>query len=83
MMKQVNVLFFATLRDHMGAKQIRLDLPEDGGVEALKTKLLERNPDAGAVLDIALVSINREYAFGDEYIPDDAEVALFPHVSGG
>lgn len=82
-MKQIKVLFFATLRDHMGAKQIEVELQENAGVVALKEKLLERNPNAAAVLEIALVSINREYAFEDEFIPDGAEVALFPHVSGG
>jgi len=82
-MKQITVLFFATLRDHMHAKQIELELPADAGVFALKEKLLERNPEAGTVLDIALVSINREYAFDDAFIPAGAEVALFPHVSGG
>ena len=67
----------------MGAKQIILELPQDAGVYGLKAKLLEQKPDAAAVLEIALVSINREYAFEDEFIPDGAEVALFPHVSGG
>ena len=82
-MKQITVLFFATLRDHMDARKISLELPQDAGVMVLKSKLLELKPNAAAVLEIALVSINREYAFEDEFIPDGAEVALFPHVSGG
>ena len=40
-------------------------------------------PGTEAILDAALVSINREYAYKDEIIPDGAEVAFFPHVSGG
>jgi molybdopterin converting factor subunit 1 len=82
-MKQVTVLFFATIRDHMGTKKISLELPEDAGVGELKMALTVSNPDAAAVLDSALVSINREYAFANETIPAGAEVALFPHVSGG
>jgi len=30
-----------------------------------------------------LVSVNREFAFDDQIIPEGAEVALFPPVSGG
>jgi molybdopterin converting factor small subunit len=82
-MKQITVLFFATLRDHMGTKQISILLPKDAGIGELKSTLVDRNPAAAAVIEIALVSINREYAFANEFIPDGAEVALFPHVSGG
>lgn len=82
-MKQISVLFFATLRDHMGTQKLSLELPEDGGVLELKAQLAALKPGAAAVLDSALVAINREYAFADEPIPAGAEVALFPHVSGG
>jgi len=30
-----------------------------------------------------LVAINKEYAFDQEEIPQGAEIALFPPVSGG
>lgn len=30
-----------------------------------------------------LISVNQEYAFDDVVIPDGAEIALFPPVSGG
>jgi molybdopterin converting factor subunit 1 len=82
-MKQIKVLFFATLRDHMGMKQMTIQLPKDAGIPELKSFLTEGKPEAASVLDLALVAINREYAFADQPIPDGAEVALFPHVSGG
>ena len=82
-MKHVTVLFFATLRDHMGVKQIDVALNQDDGVEALKTHLITLQPDAAAALANALVAINREYAFEGAEIPDGSEVAFFPHVSGG
>ena len=31
----------------------------------------------------ALITINREYAFDEAVVPTDAEIALFPPVSGG
>jgi molybdopterin converting factor subunit 1 len=82
-MIKITVLFFATLRDHMGSKQLTVELPEGAGVETVKEHLLAEVPTAAAVLDSALVSINREYAYEDQTIPDGAEVAFFPHVSGG
>jgi len=82
-MKTVTVLFFATLRDHMGTRQLTIDLPEDAGVAELKANLAAIRPTAAAALETALVAIDREYAFQDAAIPAGAEVALFPHVSGG
>ena len=82
-MKEITVLFFATLRAHMGKKMMIIQLPIDAGVEDLKSSLAAQKPGTEAILDAALVSINREYAYQDEIIPDGAEVAFFPHVSGG
>ena len=82
-MKEITVLFFATLRDHMGNKMLTIQLPKDAGVQDLKSSLAAQRPGTEAILDAALVSINREYAYKDEIIPDGAEVAFFPQVSGG
>jgi molybdopterin converting factor subunit 1 len=82
-MKNITVLFFATIRDHMDAKEIKVQLPEDAGIPQLKQYLIGQKPEIEPVLDSALVAINREYAFSGAQIPDGAEVAFFPHVSGG
>ncbi len=82
-MKTVSVLFFATLRDHLGQKQLELQLADHATVANLKADLIQQQPSAQMAVENALVSINREYAFDDEFIPAGAEVALFPHVSGG
>lgn len=67
----------------MGIRAMELEIPPGSGVEELKQRLVAKEPEAAAALENALVSINREYAFGNERIPDGAEVAFFPHVSGG
>ncbi len=82
-MNNITVLFFATMRDHIGQKSISLDVPEDINVQGLKSVLAEEYPNASGALEATLVSINREYAFAEDVIPDGAEVAMFPHVSGG
>jgi molybdopterin converting factor subunit 1 len=82
-MKTITVLFFATLRDHMGTRQVQVSLPDGAGVADLKAHLVASRPGAEDALEIALVAINQEYAFAGAEIPDGAEVAFFPHVSGG
>ncbi len=82
-MNNISVLFFATMRDHIGEKRISLDVKENISVLDLKALLTERYPNAAGALEATLVSINREYAFAEDIIPDGAEVAMFPHVSGG
>ena len=82
-MNQITVLFFATLKDRAGTSQIRMDLPEGSRVLDLKARLRDDLPDLAPLLDSVLVSVEREFAFENDIIPDGAEVALFPPVSGG
>ena len=81
---KVTVLFFATLRSLVGLKSIELELPPQSRVSDLKFAVGDRFPQTAPALgDTVLVSVNREYAQDDQLIPDGAEVALFPPVSGG
>jgi molybdopterin converting factor subunit 1 len=81
---KINLLFFATLRSLTGLKTLELELPPDSRVTDLKFLVAERFPQvAPALVQSVLVSVNREYAADDLIIPDGAEVALFPPVSGG
>ena len=83
-MIEITVLFFATLRSLTGLKNLDLVLPPESRVSDLKSVVAERFPQvAPALVETVLVSINREYAEDEQIIPDGAEVALFPPVSGG
>jgi molybdopterin converting factor subunit 1 len=80
----ITVLFFATLRSQAGIKALELELPPESRVADLKLVVGARFPQvAPALLETALVSVNREYADDEQIIPDGAEVAFFPPVSGG
>jgi molybdopterin converting factor subunit 1 len=79
----VKVLFFATLKERAGVKEIDLDIQEATTVQQIKAQLGERYPGLQEALPSALISINREYAFDQDVIPNDAEIAIFPPVSGG
>ena len=80
---RVTVLFFASLRDYAGVKSVELDLPQATTVNGLKKYLAQTSPKLVEPMKTALVAINHEFAFDENIIPDRAEVALFPPVSGG
>lgn len=80
---KVRVLFFATLRERAGERQVEMELPDDLRVAEFKEILKERYPGLGQGMPSALVAINKELAFDQQSIPDGAEVAVFPPVSGG
>jgi len=82
-MNRVNVLFFATLRDAAGDRKVALDLPPGETVAGFKRRLAILYPGVEPLLDSVLISVNKEYAFDQDIIPNEAEIALFPPVSGG
>jgi len=82
-MNKVKILFFATLKEKAGTAQAELELPDGTSIAALKKHLFERFPNLPNNPSSILVAVNKEYAFDKEEIPDGAEIALFPPVSGG
>jgi molybdopterin synthase catalytic subunit len=82
-MVTIKVLFFATLKEHAGKREITIELPEATPVLELKNLLGKQEPGLAPHLKTALASINREFAFDEDLIPAGAEVAFFPPVSGG
>ena len=82
-MNKVNILFFATIRTRAKRSSLELDIKADATVADLKEILINQIPALEASLHHTLVSINREFAFDEDIIPEDAEIALFPPVSGG
>jgi len=82
-MNKVSILFFASLKEKVGCKELNLEIPYGMSIKELKTLLRERFPVLDATLDTALMSINKEYAFDEDIIPENAEIAVFPPVSGG
>ncbi len=82
-MNHIKLLFFATIRDRAGAKSLELDVPQDLTVQGLKDKLSSDFPNLKESMSSVLITINREYAFDDAIIPQNAEIGMFPPVSGG
>jgi len=82
-MNRVKLLFFATLRERAGTKTMELDVPADLTIQGLKDKISDEYPNLKESMSSVLITINREYAFDDAVIPQGAELAMFPPVSGG
>jgi molybdopterin converting factor subunit 1 len=82
-MNHVKLLFFATLRERAGTKSLELNIPMDLTVQGLKDKLSLEYPNLKESMKSVLITINREYAFDEAIIPPNAELAMFPPVSGG
>lgn len=83
-MNSIKVLFFATLRDKAGTRSTEMDVQGGTTILQLKSMLVEQFPDIDwQLMEHCLASINHEYRFDEDEIPDNAEIAFFPPVSGG
>ncbi len=82
-MNRVKLLFFATLRDRAGTRSMELEIPSELTIQGLKDLLSSEYPNLKESMSSVLITINREYAFDEAIIPPNAELAMFPPVSGG
>ena len=79
----IDILYFATLRDLIGHRKEKLDVPDGSTIGDLRSRLGERGERVALAVDAALFSINREFAFAEEILKEGDEVGVFPPVSGG
>lgn len=79
----VRVLLFAGARARAGCDRLELELPAGATVGQARLALAVRCPALGGLLDRGMIAVNEEVAEDGEVIPEGAEVALLPPVSGG
>ena len=82
-MNRIKLLFFATIRERAGTKTLEMEIPEEMTVQGLKDKLASDLPKLKESMSSVLITINREYAFDEAIVPLNAEIGMFPPVSGG
>ncbi len=78
----VTVLLFAIAREAAGTGEVELPEPP-ATVAALRALLAARHPGLARVLARCRLAVNQEFAADGDPIPDGAEVAVIPPVSGG
>ena len=80
---QVNVLFFAVLREKAHASSLQLDVAPGTSVAGLLERLRQERIGLTTWLDKCAVAVNRQYVPRTIGLKDGDEVALIPPVSGG
>ena len=83
MSEYARVLFFATLRDKTGTREITIEFPTGSTISEIKKMVLEKYPSISQIMDTMIVALNHEFAFDEDVVPNEAEIAMFPPVSGG
>jgi molybdopterin converting factor subunit 1 len=79
----IQVRLFAALRDAANADTLEVSLPHGGMVRDLRQRLGEQHPRLAALLSRSAVALNQEFVGDDMQVPQSAEIALLPPVSGG
>ena len=80
---KVSVKLFALARDLVGREAVEIELDEPATIDALRRKLAAEYPPLASLVEQATFAINAEYATGAREIPEGAELACIPPVSGG
>lgn len=76
----IHVLFFSSLKEHLGKAEIQLEISSVQTV-AMLWETLSAGKDA--LPTQILFAVNHEYVHADYQLKDGDEVAFFPPVTGG
>ena len=77
---QVNIKYFASLRELMGEASTQLDIEENLSVNDLWQLLAGRK---NVEFNTVMMAVNAEYVKPDYQLQAGDEVAFFPPVTGG
>jgi molybdopterin converting factor subunit 1 len=80
---KVRVKLFAAARQRIGQNSLEVELPEKPTVRQLRSSLVEHFPALADIVSHSRLAIENEYAADTVTIPQAAEIALIPPVSGG
>jgi molybdopterin converting factor small subunit len=75
------ILFFGATSDISGKREIEITVPSGLTATTVLNNVLEQIPSLAS--HKLRISINQQYATGDEIIRDGDELAIFTAVSGG
>ena len=79
----VQVQLFARLRDLAGSSSLTVELPSGSTIADLRRHLTNEYPQLTSLLNSCAIGVNKEFAEDSLHLPDGAEIALLPPVSGG
>ncbi|MFL5318676.1 MAG: molybdopterin converting factor subunit 1 [Myxococcaceae bacterium] len=79
---RIRVLYFAAARERAGRQSEELELSAKTVGEVMDA-LCKAHGELGAIRKHLRVAVNQEFANDSDPVPDGAEIALIPPVSGG
>ncbi len=80
----INVKLFATLKDKAQTSRLALEIKEErAAVKDLLAEIIVQYPLLASSMKSVLVAVNNEFAFPEQCLNPNDEIALFPPVSGG
>ncbi len=80
---QVTVKFFATYREIVGRRELKVELEDGATVRDLRGVIYAEHPRLKRFEETMLLAVNQEFADPGARLRDGDEVALLPPVSGG
>ena len=82
-MMQVTVKFFATYREVVGRRELKVELEDGATVRDLRGVIYAKHPRLKGFEETMLLAVNQEFTDPAATLRDGDEVALLPPVSGG
>ncbi len=82
-MMQIAVKLFARASQLVGQSEVLIEVPAGANVGEFREALFQQQPALQPIIDSLFVAVDAEYSKDDQVIPESAEVACFPPVSGG
>lgn len=80
---QIEVLYFAILRERLKLDHETLELPDGASVAAAREAVAARHPPLAGLLPRVQAAVNRSWVPDDHRLADGDELALLPPVAGG
>lgn len=79
----VQLRLFAAARDLVGQERLEIELSAGATIRELRQALIQTTPALAKLVPHLMFAINAQYAADAAPIPQGAEVACIPPVSGG
>ena len=79
----LRVLFFASLADVVGSRELELDVSKYPDVNSIYSRFEEEFPKMAEYRPAVMCAVNSEYAALETAVKDGDEIAFLPPVSGG
>jgi molybdopterin converting factor subunit 1 len=74
---------FARLREIAGQPGITVEVPDGATVAAIRRQMVERLPEAAALLNKSAIAVNECYGDENTAVRSGDRIAVLPPVSGG